>query len=121
MAIVIPVAMHGMSTASRAGIAGQRKAAAARIAERLLNQQIIPGQMNGSSASGTIDDGDFSYAWTLTSEQWTEDTMTYVSVKVTFSVQGTDYDVGASTLYDPTAGTVTVTPPTVGAGSSIIR
>lgn len=107
MAIVIPVAMHGMSTASRAGILGQRKAAAARIAERMLNELIITDQMNQNAANGTVADGDFSYNWTMQSEPWSEDSMTHVTVKVTFSIQGTDYELAASTLFDPTAGTVT--------------
>ena len=105
MAIVIPVAMQGMSTASRAGILGQRKAVAARIAERMLNELIVTGQMNQNTASGSVVDGDIAYPWTMQSEPWTEDSMTHVTVKVTFSVQGNDYEVSASTLFDATAAT----------------
>lgn len=103
MAIVIPVAMQGMSIASRAGLLGQRKAAAMRVAERMINELIVTGEMNQSSSSGTVVDGDASYPWTMQSEPWTEDTMTQVTVKVTFSIQGNSYDVSASTLFDPTA------------------
>jgi len=105
MAIVIPVAMQGMSTASRAGLLGQRKAAAMRVAERVLNELIITGEMNQSTASGTIDDGDISYPWTMQSEPWPEDPMTHVTVKVTFTLQGSGYEVSASTLYDAAATT----------------
>jgi hypothetical protein len=59
--------------------------------------------MNQSSSSGTVVDGDASYPWTMQSEPWTEDSMTQVTVKVTFSLQGNSYDVSASTLYDATA------------------
>lgn len=103
MAIVIPVAMQGMSIASRAGLLGQRKAAAMRVAERMINELIVTGEMNQSSSSGTVVDGDASYPWTMQSEPWTEDSMTQVTVKVTFSLQGNSYDVSASTLYDATA------------------
>ncbi len=107
MAIVIPVAMQGVSTASRAGILGQRKAAAIRIAERMLDEMIITGQTTQNTASGTIDDGDASYLWTMETTTWSEDSMTHMTVKVVFSIQGTDYDVSASTLFDPTAATPT--------------
>jgi type II secretion system protein I len=103
MAIVIPVAMQGMSIASRAGLLGQRKAAAMRVAERMINELIVTGEMNQTSSSGTVVDGDTSYPWTMQSEPWTEDSMTHVTVKVTFSLQGNSYDVSASTLYDATA------------------
>ena len=107
MAIVIPVAMQGMSTASRAGILGQRKAAAMRVAERMLNELIVTGQMAQSTASGTVVDGDTAYPWAMQSEPWTEDSMTHVTVRVTFSMQGRDYDMSASTLFDATARTTT--------------
>ncbi len=103
MAIVIPVAMHGVSVASRVGVLGQRKAAAMRIAERVLSEQIATGQLANGAGSGTITDGDTTYPWTLTSEPWTEDTMTTATVQVSFDVQGNTYNVTVSTLYDPTA------------------
>lgn len=105
MAIVIPVAMQAVSIASRAGTLGQRKAAAARIAERMLEELIVTGQADQNSTSGSVDDGDFSYAWTMESSTWTEDQMTHMTVKVTFAIQGAEYDVSASTLFDPNAST----------------
>jgi prepilin-type N-terminal cleavage/methylation domain-containing protein len=111
MAIVIPVAMQGMSIASRAGLLGQRKAAAMRVAERMINELIVTGEMNQSSSSGTVVDGDASYPWTMQSEPWTEDAMTQVTVKVTFSIQGNSYDVSASTLFDSTGGAAATTSP----------
>ena len=109
MAIVIPVALHGMSIASRAGLAGQRKAAAMRVAERVLNEQFVTGQLNATAANGSVTEGDTTYPWTLQSGTWAQDAMTQVTVTVTFTVQGTDYTVSASTLFDPT---------TLGGGSS---
>jgi hypothetical protein len=35
---------------------------------------------------------------------WTEDTMSQMTVRVTFSLQGGAYTVSASTLFDPNAG-----------------
>jgi prepilin-type N-terminal cleavage/methylation domain-containing protein len=103
MAIVIPVAMHGVSVASRAGILGQRKATAMRIAERVLEETIATGDIATGSPSGTITEGDITYPWTLTTEPWSEDSMTRVIVTVNFDVQGTTFDISTSTIYDPTA------------------
>ncbi len=102
MAILIPVTMEGVSVASRAGTLGQRKAVAMRIAERVLNETIVTGQVTTNAGSGSVVDGDTTYPWTLTSAPWTEDTMTEITVKVSFDVQGNTYDVSASTLFDPT-------------------
>lgn len=103
MAIVIPVAMEAVSVASRAGILGQRKASAIRIAERVLDEMVVTNQAASGASSGTITEGDVSYPWLMTSTAWTEDSMTVVTVKVTFEVQGNKYDVSASTLFDATA------------------
>ncbi len=111
MAIVVPVAMHAMSVATRAGILGQRKAAAMRVAERVLTELIVIGQAVQASNSGTIAEGDASYAWTLETESWAEDAMLQLTVKVDFSVQVNGYSVHASTLLDPTA---------TGAGTEIV-
>lgn len=102
MAIVIPVAMQATSIASRAGMMGQRKAAAMRIADRMLNELIVTGEAKqSSSSSGTVAEGDASYSWTLQSTSWTEDAMTQLTVSVSFSVQGSQHSVSASTLIDP--------------------
>ncbi len=112
MAILIPVGMEAVSVASRAGMLGQRKAIAMRIAERVLEEQIISGQVATAVPYGTIDEGDFSYPWTLKSEPWTGDdqsTMNVVTVRVEFTVQGSTFDVAVSTLHDPNVVTTVTT------------
>jgi len=109
MAIVIPVAMEGMSIASRAGIAGVRKATAMRVAERVLNEQFVTGQLIQNTASGSVVEGDTTYPWSLDSVTWPQDAMTQITVTVTFTVQGTDYHVSVSTLFDPTTIGITST------------
>ncbi|MEY2879827.1 MAG: hypothetical protein RLZZ15_2207 [Verrucomicrobiota bacterium] len=107
LAILIPVTMRGVSVASRAGVLGQRKAAAMRIAERVLDEQIVSGQIATATPYGNLVDGDITYPWTMTNEPWTEDSMNVLTVRVSFDVQGHTYEVVASTLYDPTATTST--------------
>src|SRR2546430_15444677 len=69
MAIIIPVAMHGMSVASRAGILGQRKVAAMRVAERVLDELLVTGHINSGSSDGTTVEGDTTYPWTRSEER----------------------------------------------------
>lgn len=102
MAIIIPVAMHGVQIASRAGILGERKTIAMRVAERVLNEQLVTGNLLQTTSSGSIVEEGATYPWTLKSETWSEDAMSVATVQVTFTVQGNDYSVSASTLYDPT-------------------
>ncbi len=109
MAIIIPVALQGMAVASRAGLMGTRKATAMRVAERVLNEQFVTGQLTQSAASGTTTEGDTAYPWRIESATWPQDTMTQVTVRVTFTVQGSEYEVSASTLIDPASNSVTTT------------
>lgn len=107
MAILIPVTMQGVSVSSRAGILGQRKSTAMRIAERVLDEQILTGQVTTGPGNGSIIDGDVTYPWTLKVDSWNEDAMSLVTVFVSFDVQGHTFELGASTLYDPTAASGT--------------
>src|SRR5947209_2381405 len=78
MAIVIPVAVEGLRIANLAGEVGQRKAVAARIAERVLNEWIIGSRTQGTAQSGTIQEGTVQFRWSIRSETWSEDTMNLV-------------------------------------------
>jgi len=98
MAIVIPVAMQGLHIASRAGAVAERKREAARVAERLLNENVALTNSIPGAQSGVVQELDRQYRWTLRSERWTESTMELLSVEVTFPVQGQDYSVQLSTL-----------------------
>jgi type II secretory pathway pseudopilin PulG len=100
MAIVIPVAVEGLRVASRAGQVGVRKAVAARVAERVLNEASVTGQLNGNSQRGMIQEGVQQFNWSIRSEPWSEGAMRLVTVLVTFPLQGQEYDVRVSTLMD---------------------
>ncbi|MBP7141878.1 MAG: hypothetical protein KBA71_08210 [Opitutaceae bacterium] len=104
MAVIVPVAMEGVSIASRAGTVGNRKAVAARIAQRLLNEAVATGQVG--ITSGQTVEGEGTYEWRMQTEAWEVDALELLTVQVTFNVQGTPHDLSVSTLYDPaTSGT----------------
>jgi hypothetical protein len=100
MAIVIPVAVDAMRLANLAGQVGQRKAVAGRIAERVLNESLVTGQLRGATQNGVVQEGAQQYQWAIRSEPWSQDAMSLVTVQVTYPVQGRDYQVGLSTLVD---------------------
>jgi len=107
MAIVVPGAMEGVSVAGRAGTLGHRKAAAARVAQRVLNEALVTGQLFNSSTGGSTSEGDARYEWKLETAPWSVDAMEEVTVRVTFTVQGSSYDIAVSTLHDPALATST--------------
>ena len=100
MAIVIPVAVDGMRLSNLAGQVGQRKAVAGRIAQRVLNEAIVTGQLRGATQNGVVREGAQQYQWAIRSEPWSQDAMRLVTVQVTYPVQGRDYEVRLSTLVD---------------------
>lgn len=100
MAIVIPVAVEGLRIASLAGQVGERKAVAARIAERTMNELLVTGQYRSATQKGVIREGPQEYQWSMRSEPWPLGAMRLVTVQVTYPVQGRDYDVRLSTLAD---------------------
>ena len=101
MGILIPVTMQAVQVANRAGQVSERKAVAQRIAERVLNEQLVTGQLYQNADSGSIDERRRTYEWRMESRTWTEDQLSLVTVTVTYEVQGREYDVRLSTLIDP--------------------
>ncbi len=107
LAIVIPTAVEALHVASLAGEVAARKGAAARVADRILNESLVTTNWNGGTQSGTITEGVLDFQWKLTSQNWsagsmqtaqTAQTMQLLTAEVTFSAQGKDYSVKLSTL-----------------------
>lgn len=98
MAIVIPVALEGLSLASRAGEVAQRKTMATRVAEYVMNETIVTKQWAMAVRNGSTQEGPFTFKWTVRSELWKQDTMRLVSTEVLFMVQGHEYSVYLATL-----------------------
>jgi type II secretory pathway pseudopilin PulG len=100
MAIVIPVAVEALHTASLAGEIGVRKGVAARVADRILNESIVTMNANQNVQNGTVTEGALEFRWTLSTETWPQDKMQLLTAEVKFSAQGKDYSVKLSTLAD---------------------
>jgi len=107
MAILIPVALEGLSLASKVGETATRKGEAALVAERILNESIITTNWNHSVQSGTLRQGPREFPWTIRNDPWNQDpnqtTMRLVSVEVKYSVQGQGHAFTLTTLADNAA------------------
>ena len=117
LAIVIPTAVEALHVASLAGEVAARKAAAARVADRVLNESLVTTNWNGGMQSGTVTEGILDFKWKLTSQSWSGDpargaqSLQLLTAEVTYSAQGRDYSVKLSTLASlPTQQTTTTTP-----------
>ena len=102
MAIVIPVALEGLSIASRAGEVAARKSEAALVAERVLNESLVMTNWTQTQQSGVVRQGIRDFPWTLHNDPWNGDPtlpdMRLVTVEVKFAAQGKDFSVKLSTL-----------------------
>jgi hypothetical protein len=104
LAIVIPTAVEALHVASLAGEVAVRKSAAARVADRILNESLVTTNWNGGMQSGTITEGTLDLQWKLSAQNWSADPlqpvqgMQLLTAEVTFSAQGKDYSVKLSTL-----------------------
>lgn len=103
MAIVIPVAVAALRVASLSGEVAERKATAARIGDRVLNEAVVTTPAGAFVPSGVVSENSRPFRWTLHRETWpviltSTSTVQVLTVNVAFAAQGHDYDVQLSTL-----------------------
>jgi type II secretory pathway pseudopilin PulG len=102
MAILIPVALEGLSIASRAGEVAARKSEAVILAESLLNENAIMTNGNQSMQSGVTRQGIHDFHWSLHNEPWVQDksqnSVRLLWVEVVFNTKGKDYSLRLDTL-----------------------
>ena len=101
MAIVIPVAVEALHIASVSGEVAVRKAEAARIADKVLNESIVTTNWN-QSVTGTVMQNGHEFHWTLSNEPWSADpAMQLLTAQVDFTAQNRTYSVQLNTLENP--------------------
>jgi type II secretory pathway pseudopilin PulG len=104
MAIVIPVVVEALHVSSMSGEFAARKSEAARVADKVLNENLSQLNANTSGQSGTVIDNGHEYRWTIASQQWSQDsTMQLITAEVKFSVAGRECSVHLDTLANPQA------------------
>ena len=122
VAMITPIIVEGMRLATLAGEVSERKALAARIADRVLNDAIITGNGQPLSAAQSGDEqvGDFKFHWQMKDAPWdqlgllanvstanginqsvvNQNTIHELSVDVSYTAQGKNLTVHLSTLYN---------------------
>jgi type II secretory pathway pseudopilin PulG len=108
MAIVIPATIQALQIATLAGEVAERKAVAARVAQRILDENIVTTNWDQSALKGVVTDGNRDFNWTLSNDAWSENPMRLLTVEVDYAAQGKNYSVRLSTLADnstPFSGT----------------
>jgi len=100
MAIVIPVALQGISVANRAGVGAERKEIAMQLAANMLNQLSVSNLWQTAQASGTFDQDYPGYAWSMQQQAWPDGVMQQLTLEVTYPLQGRVFAVELSTLVD---------------------
>src|SRR5215471_15586268 len=102
MAIVIPVVVEALHVSSMSGEFAVRKSEAARVADKVLNEDLSQFNANTSGQSGTVIDNGHEYRWTVSSQPWSQDsTMQLMTAEVKFSVAGRECSVHLDTLANP--------------------
>ena len=111
LALVIPAAVEVLRVSTLAGEVAARKSAAARVADRILNNSLVMTNWSNGSQSGTTAEGVQEFRWTLTSQNWPQDSMRLLTAEVTFNAQNHEYSVKMCTLANAqTPGTTTAAP-----------
>lgn len=105
LAIVIPAAVEGIRLANLAGQLSVRKTVATRIARNSLAELTVTGLWQSGALSGSLQDRDLEYHWTARIDPWSSlpystASLKLLTVRVSFLVQGREYDVRLSTLVD---------------------
>ncbi len=112
IAVALPVAIGGISGATRAAGDAKRQATARRLAESQLARLLTTGEWLAGATSGAFtaaEDGDDAdgYAWQLTVAGWRDPTVRTLSLAVTWDVSGRA--VVLDTLAAPPAAIIATT------------
>ena len=105
MALVIPVAVEALHIASQAGSSAQRKSEAARIAQTVMNENVLSGNWS-QNMQGVVRRNGHEYQWRMHNETWQLDAMQLVTAEVNYSLGDRNGSLRLSTLVNPTNATV---------------
>lgn len=99
MAIVLPVAMQGVSLAVAASQNARQRTEAASLAESKLAQLVATGDWQYGLLSGDFGDDWPEYRWNGSAEPWQNSvTLRQLSVRVTWTARGQERQVVLTTL-----------------------
>lgn len=102
IALIIPVAMQGISLSMRLGVKSKRQMEAAALAETKLSEMLLSGDYEEGDQSGEFENEESGcdYSWDFVVDDWNEeDSMQQVTMTVDWTDSvGTEHSVILSTL-----------------------
>ena len=99
--IILPPAMHGISVAANAASQALRRMEAAVLAEAKLAELVATGGWQGSELSGDWEPDTPGYQWTAEVDDWTDDRLRELTVRVEWTARGAQRSVSLTTLVYP--------------------
>ena len=103
VAIVLPVAMQGVSLAASVGTLARRKAEAATLAHSKLSELVATGEWQTVALNGDFSPDHPEYRWTAEMQAWDTSTLMELDVHVLWTAGGRQQQVTLSTLVDTVA------------------
>jgi len=101
-AVILPVAMRGISLATAAASDARRQMEAASLAESKLTELRVSGDWQGSELSGDFGTDWPDYRWIADVAEWEDTTVQQLSVSVSWTARSTTRSVTLTTLvYTP--------------------
>jgi len=98
MAIILPVALRGVSLASAAASLAKRKTVAVALAETKLAELTLSGDWNDSDLSGDFGDDYPDYRWEGEVTTWEDALLLQLEVRVLWPWRGGERSVTLTTL-----------------------
>jgi type II secretory pathway pseudopilin PulG len=100
MAIILPVAMQGISMAAKLASQAKHRVAAATLAQQTLNELVLSGDYEDGDQEGEVSGDSTVYFWRLDVLDWEEeDSMQQLELSVTWESAGSgENTVTLSTL-----------------------
>ena len=97
-AIILPVAMRGISLATAAAGHARRQMEAASLAEGTLAELLVADAWQGADLSGDYGPEWPEYRWNVEVEDWEGTVLQQVTVRVEWTERGTQRSLSLSTL-----------------------
>ena len=98
IAIVLPVAMQGISIATGLASVTRQRAEAVALAESKLNELVITNQSQTAAISGDFAPQHPDYRWEALASDWEEANMRQLQITVAWTSRGSQRQVVLSTL-----------------------
>ena len=98
VALIIPVAMKGISIATILASESKSRLEALELAQIRLSEILLDMDWQNSTMSGTFEDEYARYRWQMNAEDWTETGIKQVEVKVLWESRGYEREVSLTTL-----------------------